>query len=126
MGVVLENYKRQQFADGRELGREEGRELGREEGRELGHAEGRELGREEGREEVMKELMGRIITLEDQLRARSNGEAAGEDVAEPIIVKIPEPQDHDENREELIRRIAALERAVVELIASRSNGDQKN
>ena len=65
-------------------------------------------------------------SLEDQLRARSNGEAAGEDVAEPVIVKIPEPQDHDENREELIRRIAALERAVVELIASRSNRDQKN
>ena len=107
MGVVLENFKRQQFAEGRELGREEGRELGRE----------------EGRREMEREMMSRIIALEDQLRARSNGETANGDVADPATSNTPEPEGADESREEMLRRIAALERAVVELIASRSNGD---
>lgn len=115
MGVVLENFKREQFAEGRELGREEGLELGREEGR------------EEGRREMERELMRRIIALEDQLHARSNGEAANGDVAEPVAVKASEPESPDESREEMLRRIAALEKAVVELFASRSNGDvEKN
>ncbi len=100
MGVVLENFKRQQFAEGRELGREEGRE--------------------EGRQEMEREMMLRIVALEDQLRARSNGDGDG---AEPVITTAIEPEVPDESREEMLRRIAALERAVVELLASRSNGD---
>ena len=115
MGVVLENFKRQQFAEGRELGREEGRE------------EGRKLGLEEGRKQAMREMMRRIISLESQLEARSNGEAANGDIAEPVATKPPEPEGGDESRAEMLRRIAALERAFVELLASRSNGDdQKN
>ena len=111
MGVVLENFKREQFAEGRELGLEEGRELGRE----------------EGRQEMERELMRRIIALEDQLRARSNGEVANGDVAEPVAIKASEPEGRGESREEMLRRIAALEKAVVELLASRSNGgNEKN
>ena len=109
MGVVLENFKREQFAEGRELGLEEGRELGRE----------------EGRQEMERELMRRIIALEDQLRARSNGEAANGDVAEPVAIKASEPEGRGESREEMLRRIAALEKAVVELLASRSNGENE-
>lgn len=99
MGVVLENFKRQQFA------------------------EGRELGREEGRREMEREMMPRIVALEDQLHARSNGEGVNGDVAEPVAVKASEPESPDGSREEMLRRIAALEKAVVELFASRSNGD---
>ncbi len=117
MGVVLENFKREQFAEGRELGLEEGRELGLE--------EGRELGREEGRQEMERELMRRIIALEDQLHARSNGEAANGDVVEPVAVKASEPEGRGETRDEMLRRIAALEKAVVELLASRSNGENE-
>ena len=119
MGVVLENFKRQQFAEGREIGREEGHS----EGHALGLAEGRERGREEGRQEAMREMMRRIVSLESQLQARSNGESANGDVAEPAIATAPEPEAKDESREEMLRRIAALERAFVELVASRSNGD---
>ena len=110
MGVVLENFKRQQFAEGREIGREEGLE------------EGRKLGLEEGRKQAMREMMRRIISLESQLQARSNGETANGDVTEPVATKTPEPGGGDESREEMLRRIAALERAFVELLASRSNG----
>ena len=115
MGVVLENFKRQQFAEGRELGREEGLELGREEGR------------EEGRREATRELMRRIIALESRLNSQSDREAADGNSAQAVMTKTPETGDHDESREEMLRRIAALEKAVVELFASRSNGDdQKN
>ena len=94
MGVVLENFKRQQFAEGREL----------------------------GRQEMEREMMPRIVALEDQLRAQSNGEAANGDVQEPVS-NTPEHEGADDSREEMLSRIAALERAVVELLASRSNGD---
>ncbi len=110
MGVVLENFKRQQFAEGLE----QGLELGRE--------EGRELGREQGREEMMREMMGRIVALEAQLRARSNGEDSAAAAAH-IVAEISEPGGRDESREEMLKRIAALERAVVELLASRRPND---
>ena len=105
MGVVLENFKRQQFAEGLEQGREEGRELGRE----------------LGREEMMREMMGRIVALEAQLRARSNGEDSA--AAAHTVAEVSESDSRDESREEMLKRIAALERAVVELLASRHAND---
>ncbi len=100
MGVVLENFKRQQFA------------------------EGLEQGREQGREEVTREMMGRIVALEAQLRARSNGEDSA--AAAHTVAEVSESDSRDESREEMLNRIASLERAVVDLLASRrADGDRE-
>ena len=103
MGVVLENYKKQQFAEGRELGHEEGRE--------------------EGRAEVIKEMAGRIATLEAQLSEVNGKESCAQAVASAVE---PETANGDETREGMLKRIAALEKAVVQLLASRPSSDNQD